>query len=196
VVASLRPAIRTAILAGGRATRLGGAKATAQLDGRPLIAYPIEAARSAELDPFVVAKPQSPLPALDCEVVREPQRPAHPLAGMIAALAAAPGAVVVVGCDMPFLTAPLLRLVASLPPPAVASVGGRLEPLLGVYDGSAAETFHRALEGEDPLRQVVAQLEPTEIGEARLERFGAPERLIFSVNTPGDLALAERTLAG
>ena len=191
-----RSEVRAAILAGGRASRLGGDKATADLAGRPLISYPLEAAEAAGLDPFVVAKPDSRLPPLGCEVVRETERPSHPLVGALAALERAPDGVVLLGCDMPFLTAPLLAWVASLASPAVACVDGLLEPLLGVYDSGAAGAFSRALADQDSLRRAVAGIRPRRIDRSELEPFGAPERLTFSVNSPDDLAGAARMLAG
>jgi molybdopterin-guanine dinucleotide biosynthesis protein A len=53
-------ATRGAVLAGGRGSRLGGAKASADLAGRPLISYPLAALEAAGLAPFVVAKPGGP----------------------------------------------------------------------------------------------------------------------------------------
>ena len=188
------PAVRAAILAGGRARRFGGAKATAELSGRPLISYPLEAAAVGGLNPFVVAKPGSALPPLDCEVVEEPANPSHPLMGILAALEAADGPIVVLGCDMPFVTGELLAWIASLGPPAVASVAGRIEPLLGLYGASAVATFERCIGDEAPVGEAVALLEPRLLDAAELERFGSPERLVFSVNSPDDLLIAERTL--
>ncbi|MDE3070224.1 MAG: NTP transferase domain-containing protein, partial [Acidobacteriota bacterium] len=78
-----------AVLAGGAARRLGGAKATALLGGRPLISYPIAAARAAGFETVVVAKAASPLPEiarLGCEVVTETDERRHPLSGIVAAL--------------------------------------------------------------------------------------------------------------
>ncbi|MGA9372523.1 MAG: molybdenum cofactor guanylyltransferase [Solirubrobacterales bacterium] len=186
--------IRAAILAGGSGSRLGGEKAEASLAGRPLITYPLEATLAAGLAPFVVAKPDSALPPLDCQVVREPERPTHPLVGAITALGEAPRGVLLLGCDMPFLTAELLRWLASLAPPAMASVGGRLEPLLGIYDEGAIDPFSAALATEGSLRGAVESLGPRRIDEEELARFGDPERLVFSVNTQDDLIIAERLL--
>lgn len=50
---------RGAVLAGGHGSRLGGAKPTADLAGRPLISYPLGALIAAGIEPFVVAKPSS-----------------------------------------------------------------------------------------------------------------------------------------
>lgn len=49
------------VLAGGRGSRLGGAKAMAELAGRPLISYPLTALLEAGLEAVVVAKPGTDL---------------------------------------------------------------------------------------------------------------------------------------
>jgi molybdenum cofactor guanylyltransferase len=192
---SARPRVRAAILAGGRARRLGGEKATAELAGRPLIAYPIETARAAGLDPVVVAKRGTPLPELDCELIREPDLPAHPLLGILTALDACDGPVIALGCDMPFVTAPLLSWLAGREPAAVASVDGRREPLLAIYGPGNAAALGAALDQEAPLREAVDRLDPEILGEARLVPFGDPRRLAMSVNTEADLAEAARVLS-
>jgi len=53
--------VRGAVLAGGHGSRLGGAKPTAELAGRPLISYPLAALAAAGIDAFVVAKSASGL---------------------------------------------------------------------------------------------------------------------------------------
>jgi CTP:molybdopterin cytidylyltransferase MocA len=53
-----------AVLAGGLATRMGTAKASVDLCGRPLISYRLGAVRAAGLEPVVVAKRASRLPPL------------------------------------------------------------------------------------------------------------------------------------
>jgi molybdopterin-guanine dinucleotide biosynthesis protein A len=187
---------RAAILAGGRASRLGGEKAAADLAGRPLIAYPLEAAREAGLDPVVVAKSNSSLPELGCDVLLEPDEPVHPLLGILTAIEASDAPVLALGCDMPFVTAPLLGWLAEREPPAVAEVDGRLEPLLAVYGPADAPTLRAALQDQAPLREAAERLDPERIGEAELRRFGDPRRLAMSVNTVEALAEAARLLEG
>ena len=74
-----------AVLAGGLGERLGGSKASATLAGRPLVEHPLGAAGEAGLEAIVVAKRSTVLPPLDVPVVYEPQRPQHPLLGVITA---------------------------------------------------------------------------------------------------------------
>jgi molybdopterin-guanine dinucleotide biosynthesis protein A len=185
-----------AILAGGAGRRMGRPKALVELGGRPLISYPLAAIEAAGLEPVVVAKRDSALPSLECEIVREPAEPRHPLAGILAALGASGGRpVVAVACDMPFLERTLLAAFAGLADRlAVAEVGGRLQPLPGRYPPELAADLDTALARGLPLGETVASLGARVLREAELARFGDPEWLCFSVNDDADLAAAEREL--
>ena len=55
---------RVVVLAGGLSRRMGQPKAGVLLGGRPLIAWPLAAARAAGLEAVVVAKAGSVLPLL------------------------------------------------------------------------------------------------------------------------------------
>jgi molybdopterin-guanine dinucleotide biosynthesis protein A len=185
-----------AVLAGGRGSRLGGAKATVELGGRPLIAYPLDAIERTGLDVVVVAKRDTPLPGLAAPVWYERDEPEHPALGITTVLQRAPTeSVLVVGCDMPFVTTELLAHLASLPYPlAMPSAGGRLHPLIGLYARGLATAFAFALGKENSLQQTVAELGPHLIDESELEQFGDPERLLFNVNTPEDLERAREMM--
>jgi molybdopterin-guanine dinucleotide biosynthesis protein A len=189
-----------AVLAGGRGERLGGAKAMVTLGGRPLVCRPLAAARDAGLEAIVVAKPNTALPDLREDVLHEPQCPQHPLCGVIAALELAATrspapAVVLLACDMPFVTGPLLRWLAELDGPAVAELDGRLQPLLARCLPRDLPLLREALAAERSLRSAVSALQPRIVDEAALSRFGRPERLCFNVNDGADLARAEGWLA-
>jgi molybdenum cofactor guanylyltransferase len=183
------------ILAGGRGRRIGGAKATVSLCGKALICYPLEALRAALADVAILAKPDSELPSLPGVTVWvEPQLVSHPLIGIRHALALARGRpVLVCAVDMPFVTADLITRVASADPggcPAVIAsrADGTLEPLLGCYRPSAATLLGPAAdEASEPLRDVVARLEP------RLVEVDEPQQL-FNVNSPEDLLHAASVL--
>ena len=180
------------VLAGGAAGRLGGAKATAMLGGRPLIAHVIDAVRDGGLEPVVIAKADSPLPPLDCPVVVEPAQPRHPLCGIVTALRElAEPAIVVCACDMPFVTGPLLSWLADKEAPlVVTSAGGELQPLLGRYALSLLARLEAALAEGLSMREVAEWLGAEVAGGAELERFGDPVRLCSSINTPAELAAA------
>ena len=188
-----------AVLAGGLGERLGGSKASATLAGRPLVEHPLGAAGEAGLEAIVVAKRSTVLPPLDVPVVYEPQRPQHPLLGVITALefasqsARLPG-VVMLACDMPFLTGPLLAWLAGLEGAVMASVDGRAQPLLSRLPVEAQQALERALAERRSLRSAFASLAPRVVGERELSRFGDPARLCFNVNGPKDLRTASQWL--
>jgi molybdenum cofactor guanylyltransferase len=187
---------RVAILAGGMSTRLGRPKATAELAGRRLIDYPLAAAHDAGLEAVVVAKPHSELPPLGVPLLLEPAEPQHPLCGVLAALRESGGPVLAVACDMPFLAPDLLAWLASAPDPLVVAETDRgLQPLLARYDPSLSDALDDGLRREAPMQELIASLNPRAVDERVLRRFGDPERLCFNVNSPRDLARAERMLA-
>lgn len=175
------------VLAGGAATRLGGAKATVELAGLPLIAYPLAALAQAAVDHIVVAKADSPLPTLDITVITEPDGPRHPLAGVVAAMAhAGERPVLVVPCDAPFVTSMLLRVLASATKTTAVRSAGRVHPLIALYEPKARARLEEAVLNDEPAIEALASLEP--------EYIEVPERETFNVNTPEDLARAEELL--
>ncbi|MFL5891505.1 MAG: molybdenum cofactor guanylyltransferase [Solirubrobacterales bacterium] len=182
-----------AVLAGGRSSRMGTPKGALELAGRPLITYPIEALVAAGLAPIVVAKEDSGLPQLDCPIVREPDQRLHPAAGVLAALEATGGPVVVVACDMPFVPAQLLAVLARLSVPAALPVlADRPQPLLAHYEPSVASALERAVARNEPMREAVAALDPVLLGPDELAGFGDPDLIAFNVNDRDDLAAAEQ----
>jgi molybdopterin-guanine dinucleotide biosynthesis protein A len=183
------------VLAGGGGRRIGGDKATATLAGRPLIGYPLAVLGAVLAEVVVVAKATTRLPPLDgVEVWIEPQRPQHPVIGIVEALRRADGrAVLVCACDMPLLDAATVTTLAMSDPRGAAAViatgADVLEPLLGCYFAEALEPLAAAAgAGLAPLREIVAGLHP------RLLEVSA--EALFNVNSSEDLASAEAALAG
>lgn len=174
---------------------MGGSKATVELQGRPLVSYPLEAVWRALGKAVVVAKADTELPSLPGVTVWiEPGAPHHPLVGLCYALEMAEGrSVVVCAGDLPFVTPALVRRVAKGSRgalAAIASAGGRTQPLLGWYDTRACEIL-RAFAPEDgvSLREAVDRLDPA------IVEVEEPEQL-FNVNTPADLLQAAAMLDG
>jgi len=185
---------RAAIMAGGRSRRMGRPKAGLELAGRPLIGYPIAAAREAGLEPFVVAKPDSELPALDCEVLAEPVEPIHPLTGIVAALEHAGAPLVVIACDLPLLPAALLAELAGREGELVVPAGPRPQPLAARWEPALLGRLRAGLAIDQPLTGLAAELGADAIAVTELRRFGDPGEMFANVNEPGDLARIEALL--
>jgi molybdopterin-guanine dinucleotide biosynthesis protein A len=176
------------ILAGGAGRRIGGAKATVKLRGRPMIEYPLAAVQGALDDVVVIAKADTELPNLPGVTIWiEPILPQHPVVGILHALALAAGRrVLVCAADMPFVTSSLIGRIAAADAGGAAAVvaahGGAMHPLLGRYETEAADGL-RAAGPDVPLRAAVAALSPRlfEVTDADV---------LFNVNAPDDLLQA------
>jgi molybdopterin-guanine dinucleotide biosynthesis protein A len=129
-------------------------------------------------------------------VVREPEQPLHPLCGITAALRHGEGRpVVILACDMPFVTPRMLGWLAALDGAAIAQVQGRPQPLMGRYLHAQLGALESALRRARPVTAAVLALGPRLLGERELSRFGDPQTLCFNVNDRRELAEAERRMA-
>ena len=195
------------ILAGGRATRMGGGdKALKPVAGRPLLAHVIDRlapqvealALNANGDPARFA-------AFDLPVVADPVPDfAGPLAGVLAGMrwAEAEGYshVASAAADTPFfprdLVACLADALAPDKPIAMAAtedpVRGLSEhPTFGLWPVALADDLEDALT-RGGLRKVIVWA--ARHGLARVV-FDAADHPFFNINTPGDLETAERIAA-
>ena len=96
-----------AILAGGQSTRFGGRdKSALLLDGRPILDHQIAALTPAVDEVLIVGGPRA--------TIHDIVPGCGPLGGLHAALTAAHGgAVLIVACDMPYLSTPFLTYLLS-----------------------------------------------------------------------------------
>jgi molybdopterin-guanine dinucleotide biosynthesis protein A len=170
---------------------MGGAKPARLVAGRPLASYPAGALLELCERVAVVAKPGLRLPDGPWELWDdEPLEPRHPAAGIAHALRRAGARLLVCAADMPFVTVGDCELVLAAAPgagTAVAVADGELQPTLGVYDPAVAGALADAAERGEPLRRAVAELDPVWVE--------LPAAAVRSVNTPAELAAAERELA-
>ena len=183
-----------AILAGGRGLRIGGEKAIVELQGKPLICYPVEAVQQVLSRVAILAKTGTRLPRLSGVAVWiEPESPRHPLVGITQALALAGGRpVLICAGDLPFVTPELIRRLvkadAGRAPAVVACAQERMQPLLGCYQPRALDLLAGAARaGSGPVIDAVAALEPV------LLEVDDPDEL-FDVDSPDDLLMASAML--
>jgi molybdenum cofactor guanylyltransferase len=156
------------------------------------VSYPADALGAICERVAVVCKPASELPELPgVERWDEPERPQHPLTGIVHALERADAPVLVCAADMPFVTPDACRTLLEAaggagPAPAVLAIaGGVLQPVLGLYAPAALGPLREAADGA-PLTETVERLEPL--------RVALPPGIVRSVDTPEDLAEAEAAL--
>ncbi|WP_144662687.1 NTP transferase domain-containing protein [Paenarthrobacter nicotinovorans] len=169
------------ILAGGRATRLGGVpKPSLKYDGGTLLSHALQVARGAAA--VVVVGPDvdgEPLPEPVLVAREEPAfaGPAAAIAAGLAALKTGPPSewTLVLACDMPKAAEGLGRLWEALKTnPSVegvmaVSVDGRKQPLLGVYSTAALErevdaASHGPGLTDSPVFKLLARLNLLDVG--------------------------------
>ncbi|MGO4707295.1 molybdenum cofactor guanylyltransferase MobA [Microvirga sp. 2MCAF38] len=199
---ALRKKTLVVVLAGGRATRLGGAdKPLLRLDGKTILGR-IVAAMQPQCETLIINANDDAtrFAEYDAPVVAD-TLPGHagPLAGILAALewtashrpqiewiASVPG-------DTPFLPSDLVeRLhrarVEDSASVACATSGGRIHPTIGLWPVSLAASLRHALDVEK-VRAVRAWISRHRVAYAEwpVEPFDP----FFNINTPEDLAGAE-----
>lgn len=203
------------LLAGGASSRLGRDKAPLMLPGGSLSFA--ENARNLLVEaglPVVVAArglARAELLLPGCAAVADgPGR--GPAAALLGARQAFPEASwLALACDMPALSAPLLRYLSAcegdwvVPAWTDPETGGeeRLEPLCAVYRPPVlAALGRRVAAGRLGLRGLAAEsaLSIRYLSTAELAPFGDPRRLFGNINRPEDLAvfaaLRQADLAG
>jgi molybdenum cofactor guanylyltransferase len=193
------PTRSVAILAGGRATRFGGRdKSALVVGGATILDRQLATLGTVSDDLLIVGTPASAF-AREHDVRATARHIADivpgcgPLGGLHAALTAARhDALLLVACDMPFLTAAFAEYLLSLAGEADAVVP-RTErgyhPLCAVYmraclEPAAARLADRRLAMRELVDGVRTRIVPVD----DIQRFGDPDRLLANVNTPADFA--------
>jgi molybdenum cofactor guanylyltransferase len=191
-----------AILAGGRARRLGGArKALLEIGGRAIIDRQLDVLRPRASRIAAVLRSDdddTPFTARGLEVVRDRVDGKGPLAGLAAALAWAGGdTLLAVACDMPLIDPHIVDLVtgrartrgADL---AVPIAHGRPQPLLACYGARCGALVDAALAAGDlrlvslPETARASGLTVEEIDESEIRTIDSDLRSFVNINEPSD----------
>ena len=192
------------ILAGGASTRFGGPKALARVGGRRIVDRVREALAAAVPDVAVSANDAALFADLGLPILPDAEPGLGPLGGVLAGLreAAARGAsgALVVACDLPSVSAALLRTIAARAAASDAdavvpeSPGRRgVEPLCAWYSVRCIGELERMLaEGERRAHRLAGRVRAERIPLAEVRHAGDPHLLFHNVNTVSDLHMAER----
>ena len=163
---------------------MGRDKAFVVVDGVAMATRVAAALRLAGCHPvFAVGGDQRALEAMGIEFVADLHPGEGPVGGVITALeACAAPTVVVVACDLPYLTAGTVSALveAAAEVQAVVAATDRMQPMCARWSQSALDVLRREFDaGERRLLAVLDQLETRQIP--------ANPQDLANVNTPDDL---------
>jgi molybdenum cofactor guanylyltransferase len=188
-----------AIIAGGRARRLGGRdKAALDVGGLPILKRQITALRGLVDHVLIVANDPDRFRDAEIPVVRDLIPGAGALGGVYSAVSAAPDdRTLAIACDMPFLERALLeRLIAAgaLADVAVPHGDTGWQPLCATYSRACVPELRlRAETGRLRLIDFIEEapgVRVTELSARDLAAIGDERVMFFNVNTPEDYAEA------
>ena len=187
-----KPIHSAAILAGGRATRFGGRDKSALLiEGRPILERQIQELSQITSDILIVGGDPSGRAVEGARYVADQVPGCGPLGGLHAALTDALGeATIVVACDMPYVSASLLRHLLALTSVADAVVP-RTEhgyhPLCAAYTPACVKPIARRLaEGRFKMTDLFDDVRVCIVTAEEIDAFGDHRRLLANVNTPAE----------
>jgi molybdopterin-guanine dinucleotide biosynthesis protein A len=186
--------ISAAILAGGSSRRMGTDKAFIDFDGLPLVERIAKGLGDVSDDVYVVAKRSLGLP-VRCVVDGSDEQ--APLVGVLAALRAARHSTVFIcGCDMPFVSNDIVRVIARRLGDLDAVVPIRdekLEGLHAVWSRAAAPRIGALLlAGDRGLRPALRRLHIDTVDEDVWREIDPEGRAFVNLNTPDDLEQVSR----
>jgi len=189
-----------AIVAGGRARRFAGQdKSRLVVEGRTIIVRQVDVLQRVASRVFVVGHTSESFADLNLPTYPDRIPGAGALGGIYTALTVdGPDAVLVVACDMPFVSPAVARLVTSRAPEAdvvAPRVGEQWETLHACYGKACLGPMERRLRaGRLKITGFFDEVRVLAIPEAEIARLADPARVFMNVNTPEELARA-RALA-
>jgi molybdenum cofactor guanylyltransferase len=187
-----------AILAGGRARRLGGQnKAALQIGAATVLERQIAVLHRVVARIIIVADHAEPFAWTGLPVIPDLTTGDGALGALRTAIdAAQTDRTLVIACDMPFLSAGLLSYLIDAGRTAdiaIPRTARGYEPLCATYSRRCVDELERLIDQKRFRLGDVASipgLEIREIGSEELGPFGPAEVLFFNINTSADYARA------
>jgi len=185
------------ILAGGKSSRMGADKALLKIGPYSVIER-VAAVLRAVTDELLIVTGQPEKYASFGDLTTPDLMPGNgPLGGIHAALTkSAHQLALITACDLPFISAPLCRLLIGVMAPGLDAATplyrGRIEPLCAVYSKTALKVIERRLSlGLNKTTLLFDELKVRYVEEAELSKAEiCLEKVFFNLNTPSDLATA------
>ncbi len=180
-----------AVLAGGESRRMGCNKALMDYHGRPLIMHVLETVEQVIPKLAIVAKIPQEYQSLGREVLQDAHKLQTPLVGILTALLGSQtDYVFITSCDMPFLTAEVVRIICEQSMGSDITVprwDEHYEPLCAVYNRSCIPNIRKTLEtGEHKVIAFWDQVRVKQLDEKFWKDRSISPKTFINVNRPED----------
>ena len=196
------PSIAAFVLAGGASRRMGHDKVLLPVGGVPMVVRTAQLVAPHVASVTIVA-PLERYPDLSLRILPDRWPGAGPLGGMATALEATTADWnLILGCDLPYLTAEWIAWLISRafqsPAPAVVPESRRgLEPLAAMYHQSCGAIFTAAVErGVRRVSEGLSEILFERVCATEWQSLDPAGTLLENMNTPDDYAKARRRLEG
>jgi molybdopterin-guanine dinucleotide biosynthesis protein A len=179
------------ITAGGRSSRMGVDKAWLELAGRAMIEHVIAALAPVSTHLAIIANSPD-YERLGFPVFSDSNQGIGPLEAVRTALSNTfTDRVILVGCDMPFVTTDLFKLLLNIDGAHYATVpigvNGKLEPLCAVYRSEALSAVTELInQGERKMSRLFDRVPTRFVPFEELRLLRGSEVFFENINTPED----------
>lgn len=184
------------ITAGGRSSRMGIDKAWLEIEGQPLIARTLASVRAVTSSIAIIANTDG-YGNLGVPVFSDRHQGVGPLEALRVALSnTQTHRVLLVACDLPFLTPELFSFLLSIPAASHAvvplSCDNRLEPLCAIYCKDSLEIVNDLIErGERKMAKIFEEAPTRFVEFEEIRQLDGAHLFFENINTLEDY---ERTL--
>lgn len=186
--------IHVAVLAGGQSRRMGRDKALLPLGDQTLIEHVLAAARPLSYPRIIIGDPATYAHlGLPVHPDRRPGR--GPLGGLHTALSTAAAPVLLLACDLPFLTPDFLGHLVSRRGPQQAVVphtATGLQPLCALYEPSCLAAIEAAIQADRlGMRDLLNTLNLDLVREKDWRPYDERGLLFANLNAPAEYERAQ-----
>ena len=189
------------ITAGGKSSRMGVDKAWLEIGGRPLISRVISALEPVVSQISIIAN-SGGYEHLGYPVFGDRRPNIGPLEAIATALShASKPRVLLVSCDMPFLTSEFLKYLVDFPDKSPIIVPEdckkMLEPLCAIYSIKVLKTVERQIiRGHRKVSDLFEEVPTRRIRFEQFAHLGNSKMLFENINTPADYERAIKAVEG
>ena len=189
--------IHVAVLAGGQSRRMGRDKALLPLGGQTLIERVLATAHPLGYPRLIIGEPTA-YTHLKLPVLPDRRPKLGPLGGLYTALSATTAPVLLLACDLPFLTPDFLRHLVNRRGPHQAVVphtATGLQPLCALYEPSCLTAVEAAIQADQlGMRDLLSNLNLDLVKEKDWRPYDEHGLLFANLNAPAEYERAQAAL--